>query len=153
MDMAVLDFLMGNMDRHHYETLKPFGNFTYPLHLDHGRGFGKGQHDELTILAPIYQCCMMRSSTLQSLLTSHRESIDAGNGLGQALKARLESDPVNPVLLDVHYQAVDRRVAIILKVMRECLKAANNPAEVIFSHDDLYNSGYDDAVFNDKAFN
>ncbi len=22
MDMAVLDFLMGNMDRHHYETIK-----------------------------------------------------------------------------------------------------------------------------------
>ena len=26
MDMAVLDFLIGNMDRHHYETFKIFGN-------------------------------------------------------------------------------------------------------------------------------
>lgn len=38
MDMAVLDFLIGNMDRHHYETFKVFGNDTFPLHLDHGRG-------------------------------------------------------------------------------------------------------------------
>ena len=147
MDMAVLDFLMGNMDRHHYETLKSFGNFTYPLHLDHGRGFGKSGHDELTILAPIYQCCMMRSSTLERLLQFHQQ------GLGSALKLSLEADPVNPVLLEVHFQAVDRRVAIILKVLRQCLQAANDPAEVIFSHDDLYNSGYDDAIFNDKAFN
>ncbi|XP_023225249.1 extracellular serine/threonine protein CG31145-like isoform X2 [Centruroides sculpturatus] len=38
MDMAVLDFLIGNMDRHHYETFKIFGNNTFTLHLDHGRG-------------------------------------------------------------------------------------------------------------------
>lgn len=38
MDMAILDFLIGNMDRHHYETFKVFGNDTFPLHLDHGRG-------------------------------------------------------------------------------------------------------------------
>lgn len=64
MDMATFDFLMGNMDRHHYETFKIFGNRTYPLHLDHGRGFGRPNHDELSILAPIYQCCMIRASTL-----------------------------------------------------------------------------------------
>ena len=27
----------GNMDRHHYETFEAFGNFTFPIHLDHGR--------------------------------------------------------------------------------------------------------------------
>lgn len=68
MDMAVLDFLMGNMDRHHYETFKIFGNNTFPLHLDHGRGFGRPFHDEISILAPLLQCCMIRQTTLTTLL-------------------------------------------------------------------------------------
>lgn len=38
MDMAVLDFLIGNMDRHHYETFKTLGNHSFIIHLDHGRG-------------------------------------------------------------------------------------------------------------------
>ena len=54
-DLAIFDFLMGNMDRHHYETFKLFGNNTYPIHLDHGRAFGKSGHDEMSILAPLYQ--------------------------------------------------------------------------------------------------
>ena len=70
MDMAILDFLMGNMDRHHYETFKVFGNDTFPLHLDHGRGFGKPFHDEISCLAPLVQCCMIRQSTLATLLRS-----------------------------------------------------------------------------------
>ncbi|KAK7939832.1 hypothetical protein WMY93_003158 [Mugilogobius chulae] len=36
-DMAILDFLMSNMDRHHYETFETFGNQTFLLHLDNGR--------------------------------------------------------------------------------------------------------------------
>ena len=64
----------------------------------------------------------------------------------------LEQDLVTPVLLDPHFKAVDRRVGIILKLLRECLQATTNASEVIFSHDDLYDSGYD-AVENDKAFN
>ena len=63
--MAVFDFIMGNMDRHHYETFKLFKNNSgYTLHLDNGRGFGKTMHDEHSILAPIYHCCMIRFSTL-----------------------------------------------------------------------------------------
>lgn len=27
----------GNLDRHHYETFKDFGNDTFLLHLDNGR--------------------------------------------------------------------------------------------------------------------
>lgn len=68
MDMSVLDFLTGNMDRHHYETFRVFGNDTFPLHLDHGRGFGRPFDDEMTILAPLLQCCLIRSSTLEALL-------------------------------------------------------------------------------------
>ena len=56
-DLAIFDFLMGNMDRHHYETFKLFGNDTFPIHLDHGRAFGKSAHDEISILAPLYQVC------------------------------------------------------------------------------------------------
>ncbi|XP_014908755.1 extracellular serine/threonine protein kinase FAM20C-like isoform X2 [Poecilia latipinna] len=37
-DMAVLDFLMSNMDRHHYETFEEFGNETFLLHLDNDLG-------------------------------------------------------------------------------------------------------------------
>ncbi len=151
MDMAVLDFLMGNMDRHHYETFKVFGNVTYPLHLDHGRGFGRSGQDELSILAPLYQCCMLRSSTLATLLSFH-QAVPPQMSLGQALKLSLSVDPVRPVLLDSHYEAVDRRVGLVLKTVRDCLQVSNDPSEVIFSRDGLYDSGKD-AVENDKAFN
>ena len=35
---------------------------------------------------------------------------------GSRLKSSLKDDPVNPVLLDEHFKAVDRRVNIVLKV-------------------------------------
>lgn len=68
MDLAIFDFLMGNMDRHHYETFSIFGNDSFPIHLDHGRAFGKAFHDELSILAPVIQCCHIRKSTMETLL-------------------------------------------------------------------------------------
>ena len=65
----------------------------------------------------------------------------------------LEQDLVTPVLLDAHFEAVDRRVGIILKLIREYLQVTTTKAsEFIFSHGNLYNNGYD-AVENDKAFN
>jgi len=147
MDMALLDFLMGNMDRHHYETFRPFGSRkAYPIHLDHGRGFGRPHHDELSILAPLYQCCMVRASTLNTLLKYHQSP----QSLGAALRQSLEKDAVKPVLLDNQFSAIDRRVSLILQVIRECLNSSSNPADVIFSHDDLYDSGIEAVV--DKAW-
>ena len=67
-DMSVFDFLTGNMDRHHYETFKLFGNDTFTLHLDNGRGFGKPFHDEISCLTPLLQCCLIRRTTLSTLL-------------------------------------------------------------------------------------
>ncbi|KAF5285801.1 hypothetical protein FQA39_LY04262 [Lamprigera yunnana] len=118
MDMSVFDFLIGNMDRHHYETFKMFGNDTFPLHLDHGRGFGKPFHDELSILAPVLQCCMVRQSTLETLLKFHNGPVK----LSAALRKSLEKDPVAPVLWEPHLEALDRRVQIILRGIRDCLQ-------------------------------
>ena len=94
---------------------RPFGSRTaYPIHLDHGRGFGRPHVDELSILAPIYQCCMMRSSTLNTLVKFHK----GPQSLGDALKQSLKSDAISPVLLDDQFVAVDRRVSLILQVSK-----------------------------------
>ncbi|CAL4060549.1 unnamed protein product, partial [Meganyctiphanes norvegica] len=126
-DMAVLDFLMGNMDRHHYETFKMFGNNSAPIHLDHGRGFGKPFLDELSILAPIYQCCLIRHSTLTTLLRFQ----NGGAPLSEAMRESLSEDPIAPVLWEPHLVALDRRLNIILQVVRECSEKAQDPLQVI----------------------
>ncbi|KAG8189856.1 hypothetical protein JTE90_023363, partial [Oedothorax gibbosus] len=38
MDLAIFDFLTGNMDRHHYDEFTTFGNDSSIIHWDHGRG-------------------------------------------------------------------------------------------------------------------
>ncbi|MGH0126085.1 UNVERIFIED_CONTAM: hypothetical protein FKN15_016300 [Acipenser sinensis] len=37
-DMAIFDFLIGNMDRHHYEIFTKFGDDGFLLHFDNARG-------------------------------------------------------------------------------------------------------------------
>ncbi|XP_041449527.1 extracellular serine/threonine protein CG31145 [Drosophila obscura] len=132
MDMAVFDFLTGNMDRHHYETFKVYGNETFPLHLDHGRGFGRPFHDELSILAPVLQCCVIRKSTLIRLIEFH----NGPKTLSQLMSDSLSNDPVNPVLWQPHLDALDRRTGIILQSIRDCIKR-NPPGEVDASENDL----------------
>uniref|UniRef100_A0A1B0B3E2 FAM20 C-terminal domain-containing protein n=1 Tax=Glossina palpalis gambiensis TaxID=67801 RepID=A0A1B0B3E2_9MUSC len=134
MDMSVFDFLTGNMDRHHYETFKIYGNNTFTLHLDHGRGFGKPFHDELTILAPMLQCCMLRKRTVRKLLDLH-------NGpklLSELLRESMRTDPVSPVLWEPHFEALDRRLAIILQGIRDCVK--KNPPEGLDNSEDNVSS-------------
>ncbi|XP_067573292.1 pseudokinase FAM20A isoform X8 [Pseudorca crassidens] len=58
-DMAIFDFLTGNMDRHHYETFTKFGDDGFLIHLDNARGFGRHSHDEVSILSPLSQCCRL----------------------------------------------------------------------------------------------
>lgn len=49
-------------------TFRVFGDEAFPLHIDQGHGFGKPFLDEITILAPMLQCCLIRSTTLKKLL-------------------------------------------------------------------------------------
>ncbi|XP_012614815.1 extracellular serine/threonine protein kinase FAM20C [Microcebus murinus] len=118
MDMTIFDFLMGNMDRHHYETFEKFGNETFIIHLDNGRGFGKYSHDELSILVPLQQCCRIRKSTYLRLQLLAREEYK----LSLLMVESLQKDQVAPVLYQPHLEALDRRLRIVLQAVRDCIE-------------------------------
>ncbi|XP_076852940.1 extracellular serine/threonine protein kinase FAM20C isoform X1 [Brachyhypopomus gauderio] len=118
MDMTIFDFLMGNMDRHHYETFEKFGNETFIIHLDNGRGFGKHSHDELSILVPLSQCCRVRRSTYLRLQLLAKEEYR----LSSLMEESLLRDRLAPVLIGPHLQALDRRLRLALDVLAECVE-------------------------------
>ncbi|ELK09202.1 Dentin matrix protein 4 [Pteropus alecto] len=118
MDMTIFDFLMGNMDRHHYETFEKFGNETFIIHLDNGRGFGKYSHDELSILAPLQQCCRIRKSTYLRLQLLAKEDYK----LSLLMAESLRKDRVAPVLYRPHLEALDRRLRVVLRTVRGCVE-------------------------------
>ncbi|XP_052447099.1 extracellular serine/threonine protein kinase FAM20C [Carassius gibelio] len=130
-DMSILDFLMSNMDRHHYETFEKFGNDTFLIHLDNGRAFGRHSKDEPSILAPLVQCCRVRRSTLLRLrllsLQSYRMS--------DVMRASLSQDPlavVAPLLTEQHLSALDRRLETVLQTIQDCLQQHQHHSDVIY---------------------
>ncbi|XP_074552466.1 extracellular serine/threonine protein kinase FAM20C-like [Halichoeres trimaculatus] len=138
-DMTVLDFLMSNMDRHHYEMFEKFGNETFILHLDNGRGFGRHSQDEPTILAPLKQCCRIRRSTLLRLRLLSLPSFR----LSDVMRESLLQDPlatVAPLLSEAHLSALDRRLAAILQVVRTCKE---QHTDVIYDDLEGYDEDYD----------
>ncbi|KAJ7425903.1 Extracellular serine/threonine protein kinase FAM20C [Willisornis vidua] len=106
-DMTILDFLMGNMDRHHYETFEKFGNDTFLLHLDNGRGIKKSTYLRLQLLAT----------------QPYR--------LSDLLREALAADPLAPILAEPHLQALDRRLGRVLVAVGHCLAKAAHPDEVL----------------------
>ncbi|XP_028268766.1 extracellular serine/threonine protein kinase FAM20C-like [Parambassis ranga] len=118
MDMTIFDFLMGNMDRHHYETFEKFGNDTFIIHLDNGRGFGKHSHDELSILVPLSQCCRVRKSTYLRLQLLAKEEYK----LSSLMEESLLRDRLSPVLIQPHLRAMDRRLRLVLQVLTGCIE-------------------------------
>ncbi|XP_029446056.1 extracellular serine/threonine protein kinase FAM20C-like isoform X2 [Rhinatrema bivittatum] len=97
-DMTVLDFLMGNLDRHHYETFEKFENDTFLLHLDNGRGIKKLTYLRLQLLAT----------------KAYR--------LSDVMRESLAKDALHPILAEPHLLALDRRLRIILHSVQDCLK-------------------------------
>lgn len=118
MDMTVFDFLMGNMDRHHYETFEKFGNETFIIHLDNGRGYGKYSHDELSILVPLNQCCRIRKSTYLRLQLLAKEEYKLSDLMAESLL----TDKVAPILYQPHLEAMDRRLRLVLKAINDCVE-------------------------------
>ncbi|XP_062234668.1 pseudokinase FAM20A isoform X1 [Platichthys flesus] len=117
-DMSIFDFLTGNMDRHHYEVFTKFGDEGFLLHLDNARGFGKHAQDEMSILAPLTQCCMIKRSTLLRLQLLAQPEFR----LSDVMRESLEGDPLRPVLTEPHLLALDRRLQTILRGVRRCVR-------------------------------
>lgn len=118
MDMTIFDFLMGNMDRHHYETFEKFGNETFIIHLDNGRGFGKHSHDEMSILVPLTQCCRVKKSTYLRLQLLAKEEYQ----LSSLMEESLLQDQLAPILIKPHLEAMDRRLRLVLKALADCVE-------------------------------
>ncbi|XP_064643874.1 glycosaminoglycan xylosylkinase-like [Lineus longissimus] len=114
LDGAAFDYLIGNADRHHYETFTQTDSMV--LLLDSAKSFGNPFHDELSILAPLYQCCMLRESTYEKLVLLQ-------NGvLSQVLRTVLATDPISPILTDLYYKAMDRRMKKIIQLIHKCIE-------------------------------
>ncbi|XP_061605638.1 extracellular serine/threonine protein kinase FAM20C-like isoform X3 [Phyllopteryx taeniolatus] len=107
----------GNMDRHHYETFEKFGNDTFIIHLDNGRGFGKHSHDEMSILVPLTQCCRVKKSTFLRLQLLAKEDYR----LSALMEESLLADRLSPVLIRPHLRALDRRLGLVLRVLADCV--------------------------------
>ncbi|XP_030595050.1 extracellular serine/threonine protein kinase FAM20C-like [Archocentrus centrarchus] len=138
-DMVILDFLMGNMDRHHYETFEKFGNNTFLLHLDNGRAFGRHSKDEPSVLAPLEQCCRIRRSTWLRL---HLLSLPQYR-LSDVMRASLSRDPLHkvaPLLAEPHLTALNRRLKTVLETVSRCQKQqkSNGKGEDVFYDDMAY---------------
>ncbi|KAF3846695.1 hypothetical protein F7725_003773 [Dissostichus mawsoni] len=133
-DMAILDFLMSNMDRHHYETFEKFGNETFLLHLDNGRAFGRHSQDEPTILLSTHICSIRRSTLLRLRLLSL-----PGFRLSDVMRESLAQDPLAPLprssLKETSLLWTDA-LASVLQAVKTCQK---QQTDVIYN--DL--EGYD----------
>ncbi|NWZ86713.1 FA20A Pseudokinase, partial [Poecile atricapillus] len=107
----------GNMDRHHYEMFTKFGDDGFLLHLDNARGFGRHSHDEISILAPLSQCCVIKRTTLLRLqLLAEPEY-----RLSDVMRESLLQDPLAPVLTEPHLLALDRRLQLVLAAVGTCI--------------------------------
>lgn len=125
-DMSIFDFLTGNMDRHHYEIFTRFGDEGFLLHLDNARGFGKHSHDEMSILSPLSQCCIIKRSTLLRLQLLAQPEFR----LSDAMRESLRGDALWPVLTEPHLLALDRRLQKVLRVVQRCVRRLGE-AEVV----------------------
>ncbi|KAL0901347.1 hypothetical protein ABMA27_006626 [Loxostege sticticalis] len=108
-DVSIFDFLIQNGDRHRYEVYKD-----KIILLDNGKGLGNPMVDELDILAPLYQCCMLSLTTW-----NHLEKLSGGS-LTETVKF-LSSFQGAKLATEEHFKAVERRLLKIYATVQYCI--------------------------------
>lgn len=91
--------------------------------------FGRAGQDYMDILAPLKQCCLIKYSTFLKLVKLYI----GPDKLSHLMRTSLEKDPLNPILVEPHLKALDRRVIQILKTVYTCLHTKNKFTEVIIN--------------------
>lgn len=97
------------------------------LHLDNAKSFGNPHHDEMSILAPIYQCCRIRQSTWNRFRSVKNQKMS----LSEILRKSAKDDPLAPVLSDLQFKAIDRRLKIAIDTVEKCIKQYGESAVLI----------------------
>ena len=70
----------------------------------------------MSILAPVYQCCLIRYSTLRRLLAIQQSQTT----LSERMRQSMARDKLAPILTERHLVALDRRLNIVLNVVYNC---------------------------------
>ena len=87
------------------------------VHLDNGRSFGRYDADDLTILAPLQQCCFFRYTTFARLYRAFRQ------GLSKLVSQSLNIGERLPmILVEKHLMALDRRLKILFEHLDSCIQ-------------------------------
>ncbi|XP_071490627.1 extracellular serine/threonine protein kinase FAM20C-like [Diadema antillarum] len=118
-EQSIFDFLIRNYDRHHFHMLRQFGTKGFVVVLDNGKGFGNPYTDDPSLLAPLAQCCIIRQSTYRYLDKLHRNKRER---LSDHMRIVLSQDSITPVLTEAHLEALDRRLAIVIETVRDCIQ-------------------------------
>ncbi|XP_030573523.1 glycosaminoglycan xylosylkinase homolog [Drosophila novamexicana] len=109
-DVAIFDYLIQNGDRHHYETREE-----RVVLIDNGKSFGNPYKDHLDILAPLYQCCLIRKSTWDRL------QVFSGGVLTEIVDRLSKQDALYPLITDKHKRGVERRLLVVFAVVEYCM--------------------------------
>lgn len=91
-------------------------NVSHGSSVMHWCRFGTTQRDEHKLLAPLYQCCMIRLSTADRLLALYT----GPERLSDLMRRSLKTDVLESVLTEAHLAALDRRLAIVLDEIYQC---------------------------------
>ncbi|XP_055497963.1 glycosaminoglycan xylosylkinase [Leucoraja erinacea] len=115
-DTAIFDYLIGNADRHHYESFQDDGGASMLILLDNAKSFGNPSLDERSILASVYQCCIIRVSSWNRL------NYLKNGVLSTTMRTAMSHDPISPVLTDAHLEAMDRRLMSVMATIKQCIE-------------------------------
>lgn len=85
--------------------------------------FGTAKRDEHNLLSPLYQCCMVRLSTVDRLLALY----DTSNRLSDVMRRSLASEILDSVLTEAHLAALDRRLAVVIDEIYQCAQKSIQP--------------------------
>ncbi|XP_055385248.1 glycosaminoglycan xylosylkinase homolog [Condylostylus longicornis] len=109
-DASIFDYLIQNGDRHHYETRDDRLILT-----DNAKGFGNPSKDVFDILAPLYQCCLIRKTTWDRL------TVLSGGSLTDLIDRMTKNDDLYPLISEKHRKGIERRLLTIYAVVEHCM--------------------------------